>query len=42
MTISPLSFWLARLPLVAILRGVKPDEVVPIADALLTQVNWLR
>ncbi len=28
--------WLARSPLVAILRGVKPDEVEAIADALET------
>lgn len=27
--------WLARCPLVAILRGVKPDEAVPIGEALV-------
>ena len=27
--------WLARLPLIAILRGVTPDEVVPIGRALV-------
>ncbi len=26
--------WLARCPLIAILRGVRPDEVVPIGEAL--------
>lgn len=30
-----LTEWLARCPLVAILRGVKPDEVEAIGDALL-------
>lgn len=30
-----LKAWLARSPLIAILRGVKPDEVVAIAEALL-------
>jgi len=32
---SPLDPWLKDLPLVAILRGVKPDEVVAIAAALI-------
>jgi 2-dehydro-3-deoxyphosphogalactonate aldolase len=32
---SELTAWLDRLPLVAILRGVKPDEVVAIGEALI-------
>jgi len=32
---SELSAWLDGLPLVAILRGVKPDEVVAIGEALI-------
>lgn len=32
---SELTPWLAGLPLVAILRGVKPDEVVAIGEALV-------
>jgi 2-dehydro-3-deoxyphosphogalactonate aldolase len=32
---SELAPWLAGLPLVAILRGVKPDEVVAVGEALL-------
>ena len=35
MTKKPFTEWLHPLPLVAILRGVKPDEVVDIADALV-------
>ena len=30
-----LNAWLAACPLVAILRGVKPDEVVDVGGALL-------
>jgi 2-dehydro-3-deoxyphosphogalactonate aldolase len=32
-----LTGWLSRCPLIAILRGVKPDEVLAIADALERQ-----
>jgi 2-dehydro-3-deoxyphosphogalactonate aldolase len=32
---TPLNAWLDRLPLVAILRGVTPDEIVPIGRALV-------
>jgi 2-dehydro-3-deoxyphosphogalactonate aldolase len=32
-----LTTWLARCPLIAILRGVKPDEVLAIGDALERQ-----
>lgn len=32
---SALEPWLKRLPLVAILRGVRPDEAVPVGQALL-------
>ena len=35
MTKKPLKDWLHPLPLVAILRGVKPDEVIEIAEALV-------
>ena len=35
MTKKPFTEWLHPLPLVAILRGVKPDEVVDIADVLV-------
>ena len=31
---TDLTHWLARCPLIAILRGVRPDEAVPIAEAL--------
>lgn len=31
--------WLARSPFVAILRGVRPEEVVPIAQAV-TEAGW--
>jgi 2-dehydro-3-deoxyphosphogalactonate aldolase len=31
---AELTHWLARCPLIAILRGVRPDEVVEIAEAL--------
>ena len=34
MTQADLRHWLARCPLIAILRGVKPDEVVEIGEAL--------
>jgi hypothetical protein len=29
-----LAGWLARCPLIAILRGVRPDEVVAVGEAL--------
>jgi 2-dehydro-3-deoxyphosphogalactonate aldolase len=32
---TPFRDYLARLPLIAILRGVKPEEVAPIGDALV-------
>ena len=32
-----LTGWLARCPLIAILRGVKPDEVLAIGEALERQ-----
>lgn len=32
-----LTGWLARCPLIAILRGVKPDEVLAIGEALESQ-----
>jgi 2-dehydro-3-deoxyphosphogalactonate aldolase len=35
MTSKPFSEWLHPLPLVAILRGVKPDEVIDIAEVLV-------
>ena len=35
MTKKPFTEWLHPLPLVAILRGVKPDEVIDIADVLV-------
>lgn len=34
---SDLTSWLERMPLVAILRGVRPEEVVEIGEALLEQ-----
>jgi 2-dehydro-3-deoxyphosphogalactonate aldolase len=34
MTTTSMKEWLARSPLIAILRGVRPDEVVPICAAL--------
>lgn len=34
LTPRPLADWLARCPLVAILRGVRPDEVLAVAAAL--------
>jgi len=34
---SALTPWLERLPLVAILRGVRPDEAVPIGEVLLDE-----
>lgn len=36
---SRLAPWLARSPFVAILRGVRPEEVVPIAEAV-TEAGW--
>lgn len=36
---SRIAPWLARSPFVAILRGVRPDEVVPIAQAV-AEAGW--
>jgi 2-dehydro-3-deoxyphosphogalactonate aldolase len=35
MTLEPFTNWLQPLPLIAILRGVKPDEVIDIAEVLV-------
>ncbi|HIC79841.1 MAG TPA: 2-dehydro-3-deoxy-6-phosphogalactonate aldolase, partial [Kiloniellaceae bacterium] len=34
---TDLTCWMDRMPLVAILRGVKPEEVVAIGQALLAE-----
>lgn len=36
MTASKLEIWFERMPVVAILRGVRPDEVVDMAKPCIT------